>query len=56
MQIITKTIDIKNQGILSTEYIENEISKLGITPVRWAIVKISKQVFTIDIAYDRINT
>ena len=54
MQVITKTIDINNTGDLSTQYIENELNKMGINPIRWAIVKISKYTFTIDIAYDRI--
>lgn len=54
MQVVTESIEIKNNGNLSTEYIENEIRKMGLNPIRWAIVKISKHGFTIDITYDRI--
>lgn len=54
MQVITESIEIENNGNLSTEYIEDEIHKRGINPIRWAIVKISKYSFTIDISYDRM--
>ena len=50
MQIITKTIDIKNQGILSTEYIENELTKLNINPLRWAIVDVSDKMYKVSVA------
>ena len=55
MQIVSEIIDIPNNGNPSTEYIEQELSKKGIVPLRWAIVKISKDSFTINCAYDKIN-
>ncbi len=54
MQIISEIIDIPNNGNPSTEYIENELLKKGIKPLRWAIVKISKNFFTINCAYDKL--
>ena len=55
MQIVSKITEIPNNGNTSTEYIENELLKNGINPLRWAIVKISKDKFTINCAYDKIN-
>ncbi len=55
MQVVSKIIDLPNNGNPSTEYIENELLKKGINPLRWAIVKISKDKFTINCAYDKIN-
>ena len=55
MEIISKLINIKNIGEPSTEYIEHELKKMGIDPLRWAIVKISKDFFTINVAYAKIT-
>ena len=55
MQILSKIVNIPNNGEPTTEYIESELKKMDIVPLRWAIVKISKDFFTINCAYDRIN-
>lgn len=55
MQIVSETVNIPNKGRPSCEYIESELKKTGITPLRWAIVKISKDFFTIKTAYDKIT-
>lgn len=55
MSIVSEIYDIKNNGNPSTEYVENELKKQGIEPLRWAIVKISKDFFTINVAYDKIT-
>lgn len=55
MEIISDTVNIINNGNPGTEYIEEELEKLGISPLRWAIVKISKDFFTIDTAYAKIT-
>ena len=55
MAIVSENINIKNTGEPSTEYVENELKKSGIVPLRWAIVKISKDFFTINVAYDKIT-
>lgn len=54
MQIVSEHINIINNGEPTTEYIENELKKKNIKPVRWAIVKISKDFFTIICSYDKI--
>lgn len=55
MSIVSEIINIKNNGNPSTEYIETELKKLGIDALRWAIVKISNDFFTINVAYDKIT-
>ncbi|MCD8377608.1 MAG: hypothetical protein LUB59_02335 [Candidatus Gastranaerophilales bacterium] len=55
MEIISEIINIKNNGAPDTGYIESELKALGINPLRWSIVKISKDFFTINTAYDRIT-
>ena len=55
MEIISEIVNVKNNGEATTEYIENELKKLGLNPLRWAIVKISKDFFTINIAYAKIT-
>ena len=55
MQIISEIINLPNIGEPSTEYIESELKKRNITPLRWAIVKISNDFFTINCAYDKIT-
>ena len=55
MQILSKIVNIPNNGEPTTEYIESELKKMDIVPLRWAIVKISKDFFTINCAYDKIT-
>jgi hypothetical protein len=55
MEIISELVKISNNGNPSTEYIVSELQKKGINPLRWAIVKISKDFFTINTAYDKIT-
>lgn len=54
MSIVSEIVNIKNNGNPTTEYVEKELKKLGIIPLRWAIVKIGNDFFTINVAYDKI--
>ena len=54
-KIISEIVDIPKIGNPTTEYIESELKKRGINPLRWAIVKISNDFFTINCAYDKIT-
>jgi len=54
MEIVSEIINIPACEFPSTEYIESELQKKGIKPLRWAIVKISKDYFAINCAYDKI--
>lgn len=55
MEIVSENIQIPKVENLTTEYVENELKKRGISPLRWAIVKISNDFFTISCAYDKIT-
>ena len=50
MHIISKLIKIKNNNNPSTEYIEGELTKQKITPIRWAIVAVDEEYYTISLA------
>ena len=50
MQVISKLVEIPNNGKLTVEYIENELTKLNINPLRWAIVNVSDKIFTVSVA------
>ena len=50
MQAISKLIDIEIKDSLSTKYIENELTKLNITPLRWAIVHVSDKMYKVSVA------
>lgn len=44
-KIISKTIEIKTPKIMppTSDYIENEIKKQGVDPIRWAIVDVKEK-------------
>ena len=48
--IITKEIKINKIADLSNEYIENELNKIEIKPLRWAIVDINEKTYTLSVA------
>jgi hypothetical protein len=53
MQIVSEIIEIEKTDNPTTEYIESELKKRGITPLRWAIVKISEDNYTISCAFEK---
>ena len=50
MQAVSQLIKIKKTDNLSTEYIEQELAKQNINPLRWAIVGIDDNMITISVA------
>ena len=50
MQVESILIEIPNNGNPSTEYIENELTKLNINPLRWAVVHVSDKIYTVSVA------
>jgi hypothetical protein len=53
MQIVSEIVNIPNNGNPTTEYVLSELKKMGITPLRWAIVKITNETYTVNCAYDK---
>lgn len=50
MQVISELIEIPNTLNPSVEYIENELTKRNINPLRWAIVNVSDKIYTVSVA------
>ena len=50
MQIVSELIDIPNNGNPSTEYIEKELTKRNIKPLRWAFVHVDDKMYTVSVA------
>ncbi|MBR1776660.1 hypothetical protein IJ750_06290 [bacterium] len=50
MQVESKLVEIPNNGNPTVEYIENELTKRNINPLRWAIVNVSDTIFTVSVA------
>jgi len=50
MHIESELVEIKNIGKPSVEYIEEELRKLNINPLRWAIVNVSDKIYTVSTA------
>ena len=50
MQVESILVEIPNNWNLTTEYIESELIKLNINPLRWAIVNVSDKIYTISVA------
>ena len=50
MKVESVTVEIINNGNPTTEYVEKELTKLNITPLRWAIVNVSDKMYTVSVA------
>ena len=54
MSIISKIVKIEVDSDLSDDYIETELLKMGINPLRWAIVKVDNKSLTISVALETL--
>jgi len=51
MEIISKTIKITTDKLPpSVDFIENEIKKHNINPIRWAIIDIQNNILTLSVS------
>ncbi len=50
MQVVSELVEIKNNGNPTTEYIEKELTKLNISPLRWAIVDVNDTIYKVSAA------
>ena len=50
MQVKSMLVKIPNNNAPSTEYIESELKKLDINPLRWAVVHVDDKIYTISVA------
>lgn len=49
--IVSEIVKIKKIENFDNIYIENELSKIDKTPVRWAIIDISKDFLSVSVSY-----
>ena len=50
MQVESIIVEIPKTVNLTTEYIESELTKLNITPLRWAVVNVSDKMYEVSVA------
>ena len=50
MQVESTVVEIPNNNNPTTEYIENELTKLNINPLRWAIVHVDDKIYRVSVA------
>ena len=51
MQVESILVEIpNNNNNPTTEYIESELTKLNINPLRWAVVHVSDKIYTVSVA------
>jgi hypothetical protein len=49
MQAESLIIEITKKRFLTTEYIEDELKKRNINPLRWAVVHVSDNMYTVSV-------
>lgn len=52
MKIINDEIKIPKISHLTSDYIEQELEKRKIIPIRWAIVKVGKESYTLNVSFE----
>ena len=48
--IITKEVKVKKTENISSEYIEFHLKQMGLNVLRWAIVKVDEEFYTLTLA------
>jgi hypothetical protein len=50
MKVVSELVEIENNSQPSVEYIEKELTKRNIKPLRWAVVNVSDKMYTVNVA------
>lgn len=50
MHVISELVEISNNNAPTVEYIESELTKRNINPLRWAVVHVSDRIYTVSVA------
>ena len=50
MEVISELVEIPNNHKADTEYIETELKKQNINPLRWAVVNVSSTSYVVSVA------
>ena len=51
MKIVSENIQLKNINTFTTEYIESELRKMNMDPVRWAVIDVNENFFTLCVSH-----
>lgn len=51
--ITTEELEIKKTDNLTSEYIEQELAKVNIVPLRWAIVNAKEDSFVLSVSFEK---
>ena len=49
-RVESMVVEIPNNGNPTTKYIDKELTKLNINPLRWAVVHVSDKIYTVSVA------
>ena len=50
MKVVSEILKIPKDSNITTEYIEHQLTKRNINPLRWAIVSVSDTIITVNVA------
>ena len=50
MRVVSSLVEIEKNGEPTTEYIEKELTKLNLNPLRWAIVDVGDKMYKVSVA------
>lgn len=50
MQVVSELVEIPNNHAPSVEYIEGELAKLNLNPLRWAVVYVNDKIYRVSVA------
>lgn len=53
MTIISKIVDIYATSPIDSHFIDNSLKKMGINPLRWAIVNVQGHKLTVSVAHEK---
>lgn len=54
MEITSKLVEIEANLPVENSFIEKKLAEMGIEPLRWAIVKVSGNILTINLACENL--
>lgn len=54
MDIVSKLVEIENNGEINNDFIESKLNEMGIIPLRWAIVNVDCNKLTLSVAHQNL--
>jgi len=54
MEIVSKLVEINAIEPIDNHFIDKNLRKIGITPIRWSIVNVNKRKLTVSVAHESL--